>query len=283
MKKINHLLKSEDAYGNKKRFDFLSDYIRKNKKIKNVLEIGCGTGNGLLFPLALSFKNISFKGEDQDEKSINYANNLNLYRNLYFQLSSIEIDLKKYDLIIISEVLEHVFDPQDLIITIKKRLSKNGIIFITVPNGLGPFEITSTFKIILDRLKLTNKIIRIKRLIFPSSNKDFVNNKIETIDTLADSPHINFFSYRQINELIISSGLEILFKKNRTFLCGIPLDILVNKFKLSKLNALIADFLPHFLVSDWMFLVKQSSNKDFKYKNKINLWTKFRRFLINFK
>ena len=50
----------EDSYGYKKRLKYLSDYILNNKKIKNVLEIGCGTGFGLLYPIAKFLKIFHF-------------------------------------------------------------------------------------------------------------------------------------------------------------------------------------------------------------------------------
>ena len=78
----------EDSYGYKKRLIYLIDYINKNKNIKNVLEVGCGTGFGLLYPIAKIFKNISFFGEDIDEQSINFANKKNYLSNLVFRTSN---------------------------------------------------------------------------------------------------------------------------------------------------------------------------------------------------
>ena len=271
----------EDSYGYKKRLEYLTDYINKNKNIKNVLEIGCGTGFGLLYPIAKTVKNISFFGEDIDEQSIKFANQQNYLSNLVFRTSNGYKDDFKYDIIIISEVLEHVEKPQELLIEVSGNLSECGILFLTLPNGYGPFEIVSTFMRILDYLKLTNKLRNLKRIFIPSKvviQKKELNSRVS--DTLANSPHINFYSFKQIKKLISFSGYQIISHRNRTFICGDPIDLIINKFKLSNLNSWIADYLPNILVSDWMFIVKKTNLKIKGYKTPLNIWVKFRRYLV---
>ncbi len=272
----------EDSYGYKKRLNYLFDYINKNKNIKNVLEVGCGTGHGLLYPIAKIFKNISFYGEDIDEQSINFANKNNYLNNLVFRTSNSYKHDFKYDIIIISEVLEHVEKPQELLIDVRGNLSDSGILFITVPNGYGPFEIVSTFMRLLDYFKLTNKLRNFKRRFIPSKlvikNKE-LNPRVS--DTLANSPHINFFSFKQIKKLIRFSGFQIISQRNRTFICGDPIDFIINKSKLSNVNSWIADYLPNIFVSDWMFIVEKKSLQVKQYISHSNKWVKFRRYLID--
>ncbi|MBO8244209.1 class I SAM-dependent methyltransferase [Prochlorococcus marinus XMU1411] len=280
MNNIKYL--KEDSYGYKKRIHYLLDYIKKNKNVKNVLEIGCGTGFGILYPLARHFKKISFVGEDIDIQSIEFANQKNSLSNLVFRNSNSEKENYTYDIIIISEVLEHVEKPQKLLLDIKSKLSDSGILFITIPNGYGPFEMVSTLMRILDFFKLTNKIRNFKRIFIPritvTQNNEKSNYRIS--DTLADSPHINFFNFKDIKKLIYYSGYQIISHKNRTFICGDPIDILINKLNLSNLNSQIADYLPNILVSDWMFIVKKNSSKLKKFKSPLNFWVKFRRYLV---
>ena len=280
----NNFIKSlkEDSYGYKKRLDYLVKYIKKNKKTKNVLEIGCGTGFGILFPIAKHFKKISFVGVDIDQQSVDFANQENNLSNLVFRTSNLEKENLTYDIIIISEVLEHVEKPQQLLLDIRSKLSDSGILFITLPNGYGPFEIVSTFMRILDFFNLTTKIRNFKRIFIPGivvkQNIEEFNYRVS--DTLADSPHINFFNFKEIKKLINYSGYQIISYKNRTFICGDPIDILINKFNLSNLNSKVADYLPNILVSDWMFIVKKKSVKIKKYNPALNLWVKFRRYLV---
>jgi hypothetical protein len=39
-------------------------------------------------------------------------------------------------------------------------------------------------------------------------------------DTLAISPHVNFFSFREIIRLVNDAGLRVAQAANRTILCG---------------------------------------------------------------
>ncbi|MBZ2166310.1 methyltransferase domain-containing protein [Methanobacterium spitsbergense] len=45
------------------------------------------------------------------------------------------------DIVIASEVFEHVLDPLNLVLNIKKVMCKNSQFFVTTPNGFGPGEI----------------------------------------------------------------------------------------------------------------------------------------------
>ncbi len=274
----------ENSYGFKKRLDFLVNYIRKNK-INSVLEIGCGTGLGILFPLAKIFDKISFYGEDIDSKSIEYANQINNLKNLEFRNSYDKKEEFIYDLVILSEVLEHVEDPQSLLINVRNNLTDSGSIFITLPNGFGPFELISTFMRILDYTKLTKILRKFKRKFIPSkSNKTTKYNTDETnLETLANSPHINFFSFKEFKKLIYYSGYKIMIIKNRTFICGDPIDHFINKLNLSEFNSKIADFLPAFMVSDWMFIIEKNKSEVRRFIYENHIWSKFRRFLVNIK
>jgi hypothetical protein len=80
-------------------------------------------------------------------------------------------------------------------------------------------------------------------------------DRLAARDTLAASPHVNFFSYRQVRALFARAGLSIERYRARTFLCGFVLDQLVSGLGIVGWNARIADRLPPSLVSDWMFVL----------------------------
>ena len=79
----------------------------------------------------------------------------------------------------------------------------------------------------------------------------------ELTDTLAASPHINFFSFASIRRVIGQGGFAIQRYQPRTFLCGGVFDRLV-ALRLDW-NARVAEKLPAFLASDWMFLITPAS------------------------
>jgi SAM-dependent methyltransferase len=262
----------EDSYGRRKRIKFLIDVI-KNLSPNRVLDIGCGTGVYVLFPLARLFPMIYFLGVDKDDTSIEFARNNNKFSNLNFaRLNQLDAN-NRFDLIIASEVIEHVEEPEEFLFFLKERLMDSGNIVLTVPNGYGPFEIASFIETMLYLCGIYKVVKRAKHVIFASSSF-FKEEK----DTLAISPHINFFSYGQISELIGKVGLEILRYRPRTLLCGFGFDYLLQRQRLRIWNAKITDSLPPYFSSDWMFLLRKGQSKRFKgYKR--NLYSIFRKYL----
>ena len=52
---------------------------------------------------------------------------------------------EKYDIIIASEVFEHVLEPSILATNISKHMSVDSYLIITTPNGYGPWEMKNYF------------------------------------------------------------------------------------------------------------------------------------------
>ena len=51
-----------------------------------------------------------------------------------------------FDLIVCSEVLEHLHEPRPLVAAITEKLAPSGLVFVTVPNGFGLREIGGRFE-----------------------------------------------------------------------------------------------------------------------------------------
>jgi 2-polyprenyl-3-methyl-5-hydroxy-6-metoxy-1,4-benzoquinol methylase len=96
-----------------------------------VFEIGCGSG-GILF--ALQQKGYQCLGCDYGPEYIAYGKEkgLDLYEGGVDDYSG----EKEADIVIISHVLEHIVDPIAFLKSIKKILSKQGLLFIAVPGIL---------------------------------------------------------------------------------------------------------------------------------------------------
>jgi hypothetical protein len=75
-------------------------------------------------------------------------------------------------------------------------------------------------------------------------------------DTLALSPHINYFSWTAIRRVVAGAQLDIRDYRGRTFLCGFGFDHVLRGRRLIAWNARVADSLPAALVSDWMLLLE---------------------------
>src|SRR5688572_3182014 len=129
----------------KKRLDFITKAITQNIPITGqILDVGCGNG---IITRAIGAKGYNITGIDSSEKTIEAANAANTLSNVKFTVFSAEDlarDDRKYSAIICSEVLEHLEKPGQFVLQLHKCLRDDGILIVTVPNGLGPRELLVT-------------------------------------------------------------------------------------------------------------------------------------------
>ena len=80
-----------------------------------------------------------------------------------------------FDVIVNFEVIEHLFSPKDFIFQCKKALKKNGLFFVTCPNGLG-FDVIT----------------------------------LQTLSKTIDHEHLNYFNPESLKLLLTDVGFEVL-------------------------------------------------------------------------
>ena len=111
-------------------FDFiLKKYISKDA---NILDVGCSTGKLLNFIKNKGYKNLLGIEPAPECKAIakkDYGINVETATLDRFKTK------KRYDLIIFSQVFEHLTDLRGAVIKSKELLKKNGMIFIGVPDA----------------------------------------------------------------------------------------------------------------------------------------------------
>lgn len=241
---------AEDTYGTRKRFEFCRDLVRETRPAL-VLDVGCGTGTQLTRPLAEAFPDVQFVGVDPDDVSIRYAQSLPALPNLQFGGTALLERHLRANLVIASEVVEHVENPDLFLADLRRRLPENGRLVITAPNGYGPYEMAAAVECLLRILRVYWLMRKIKRWLLnqPAPERAVMQ------DSLAVSPHLSFFSAGCLERLFRRSGLRIVHYRPRTFLCGFGFDKLLPRFGLCDWNAAIADRLPMFCNSAWMFVL----------------------------
>ena len=79
-----------------------------------------------------------YLGFDIHKESIDYAKKKYKTKKINF---TEKIPNKKFDIIIISEVLEHLNNPEKVLFELKHKLKKDGLILGSIPNGYGLTEI----------------------------------------------------------------------------------------------------------------------------------------------
>lgn len=104
----------------------------KNLRQRTVADVGCGDGY-LIYKAKKEIKNI--EGYDYSDRAIGFAKAFNPKAKFYIQDITKKELVKKYDLIILQDIIEHVEKEKlkILIRNITKSLNKNGKIVLTVP------------------------------------------------------------------------------------------------------------------------------------------------------
>ncbi len=107
------------------KFDFLRNLpIDLNTRI---LEVGCGNGNRLLYPLAeLGFKNI-VGCDPYISEPIDYANSLTVLKSDIFKMKD------RWDIIIYDHAFEHIANPQESLTKVSELLDSGGICVLRIP------------------------------------------------------------------------------------------------------------------------------------------------------
>lgn len=100
--------------------------LQKYKNAGRLLDYGCGISKFLSLTLKAGFDSYGF---DLEEDSINVCK-----KNKIPTLTEDEIKDSSFDIITLSQVLEHIPNPKDKLKWLRKKLTKGGIILIEVPN-----------------------------------------------------------------------------------------------------------------------------------------------------
>jgi ubiquinone biosynthesis O-methyltransferase len=218
-----------------KKLDFIITCVNEFNDQKNlapikILEIGCGKGN-ICYPLASLGYNVI--GIDLNPDSIRYALQKKHFDNLNFAIGDAETikNESKFDLIICSEIFEHLEKPYLLRENLFDLIKTDGLLILTIPNGFGPYTLIYDIP-----LRYILKIF----------------NKTDPYG------HKQNFSLNEFTELL--KPFVMYQMKNSDFLSFFPI---IRKSKiLCRIDCFIADFLPYFLASGWYFTFRLVDKPD---------------------
>lgn len=198
-----------------KKFNVDDRVITISKIIENsgkqelkILEVGCSSGlflQGLQDYLSINFPQIklSLCGIDLDQDAISKSvdNRLNLRCCSAEDLKTTESEVGTYDLVLHYELIEHLLDPFQFMMTVKELLKPGGYSVFTTPNALGAENLASGY----------NSRRLIAHAIFPPMHLNAFSVQ-----------NIPLFSYRlglEIVEISTPGKLDIdMISKNRSFL-----------------------------------------------------------------
>lgn len=267
---------AESSYGVVKRLDTVQRWVaetaaRLGRPSLSILDYGCGTGDQLTAPLAAAGHTVV--GADLHEPSIAAARERHKIPGLSFELADIptlQQRGRKFDVIVCSEVLEHVDDPGPFLQALRAMLLDDGALILTTPNGYGSFEWLSS----LERGMRRTGAHRVLRGVFwgartaarrlrglPATSRPLENITEGEVGFLnIDSGHVQFFSVGRLHSLFSNAGFSIAERRARTFLCGPYVDavfaMLPRRDRWYAWNNRAADRLPFAAAADWMFLLR---------------------------
>lgn len=262
----------ETSYGIVKRWQAIDAWTegvarRLGKSPLRVLDYGCGTGDHVTYPIACLGHHVL--GVDVHEESIRQA--LIRYRlpTLSFRVADIEALVNegaRFDLVVCSEVLEHLYHPGKFLETLTRVLEPGGGVIITTPNGYGSFEWLTSLHGLLARVGIHGLLRRVGHACLrsreaaatPGAEAEAV---VPTTGFLnMDSTHVQFFRVGELEQLFSDSGFRIVERRARTLLCGPYVDVLFRlapcEPALCRANNRLADLLPFAWAADWMFLLE---------------------------
>lgn len=119
-----------NGYYNSVREDMLK-YLPANAE--RVLEFGCGTG-GFSALVKDKMGTESWAVEIDEESAQTAAKKLDKVINSDAHNAIDKLPDSYFDCIIFFDILEHLVDPYSLLTSVKKKLTKNGVIVISIPN-----------------------------------------------------------------------------------------------------------------------------------------------------
>jgi len=241
------------AFGFKKRVRFILGMIDiafgdRDEQLE-VLEIGCGTGKLISIPLAQCGYRVT--GVDIHQESIDYATELakNL-PNATFRCKSLEtLATASYDIVICSEVLEHITEYAAFFKHVIDKVNSRGIVIITVPNGRGPFELQQRVRNLAKKTPIYSFAQKLrKRGRQHSETESFLN---------VTNVHVNFFRYSEMKKLFAENRMRLNQYEGRSFLCGFWFKPIFWLPFMIPVNDWLGSVLPSRMVSGWMFAISR--------------------------
>jgi 2-polyprenyl-3-methyl-5-hydroxy-6-metoxy-1,4-benzoquinol methylase len=199
------------------KYAIIKDLI-KSEGDNSLLDVGCGEGWALSF---FKSKNWEVTGIDYSDYGCHHfhpklINNL-IIGDIYEELEKLEKRNKKFDLIWLTNVLEHVINPEILIESFKNLLNNDGILLIQVPNDFSLVQstllerkyISKPFWIALpDHLSYFSKDGLVNLLV----SKGFIAKHITTdfpIDFNLFNPETNYVENKKLGRNVHLSRVAI--------------------------------------------------------------------------
>lgn len=266
-------LPPENVFGHTKKVRLCREAIERHRSRQGgaplrILDIGCGSGHAVTRFLGKQGDEVF--GIDMFPPNIVYA--MAHFKNdglrfAHTDVNSLSANGRRFDIVVMSDVLEHLDNPGAVLETTAKLLPQGGRLILTVPNGVGPFELESA----ISRARLIGPtLVKLTDLIVAFLNKTVLlgawtraaSALPSDLPYNQESGHVQFFRKPRLITLVEAAGFKVSKALHLSFLSG-PF---TNYFfapsrRFCDWNIRIADRLPSWLVSGWFFDFERNDNK----------------------
>ncbi len=237
----------EDVYATVKKIRFVLKHIERYRREVNpnprVLDFGCG--NAAALGQYVIGEGIDYLGVDLHLPSLDYAREHFGGPRARFQpeLPSGE----QFDIILYSEVLEHLDDPGAMLRAHRPALRSGGIVLGSIPNGYGLTEIE---KYVDRKLHLYQAL----RWVWRRLGRGSQVSDADLPPYNYASGHVQFFTSSALERVVKSAGYRLDEMRNGSVM-GADLSgaTFLRSKKLIDLNTRLADHLPAWAAATWHF------------------------------
>ena len=245
-------LPAENIYGHTKKLRFIIDqvdrYLAAHGAPVTLLDFGCGNGSAV--SQFLMRPGVEYYGVDIHEPSLRYAREH--FGGPHARFLDAPPEGVEFDLLVYSDILEHLDDPVGFLKQHYPLLKPGGILAGSVPNGYGPFENEKRVDQVLHLTGAYNFALNLKHKM--AGRTPAAGDAPAAIPYNAESGHVQFFTRGALVRTIQAAGFRDVRLAKGTF-AGSPVSSLFLRpgEKMARLNARVADFLPYWALSTWYF------------------------------
>ena len=176
-------------------FDEKLDYLETKikRKTKSILDIGSGSG---FFLKRAKEKGWTVTGVEPNYFAAKYSEKIGIpVITDFFQNIDIK-NMKKYDVINLFDVLEHVRNPTELLKKCHRLLKSRGIIVIEVPNDYNPLQ------------KIVQKSLKKEEYWLTVLTKSRNYNWASKMD------HVNYFNFFSLKRLLTKLRFKVIYQQS---------------------------------------------------------------------
>jgi 2-polyprenyl-3-methyl-5-hydroxy-6-metoxy-1,4-benzoquinol methylase len=164
----------------------------------HILEIGCGSGN---VAIALAASGYRVTAIDVHAPSIQAARARNPFSHCHFECVPVEnMDLKEYDALVMTEVLEHVVECNALLNYLANSSRQDACLVVTVPNGGCLLELVCRPSYFIKRFAWGVRVVQVVKKVLGSRDAT-------TCDP--GTPHVHFFRRKGLLSMFSLAGYRI--------------------------------------------------------------------------